>query len=217
MTKESNLFITFLKSFCIYIVYALITQLGAEILAGANLNKDIIRIISGIIFISFIYAIYRDKIKEYFKNFTKDFKENWLNILLISGGLIIAEIICYQLLLHFGITSGNQGVLESEMKHASIPLIIYYIFIGTISEECCFRLPYAYCNANKLTKYIFYSIAFASIHLLMTTSLIELLYVIPYLLLSFGIGYGFYKTNNVLMSTITHIINNFLGIMLILL
>jgi membrane protease YdiL (CAAX protease family) len=46
---------------------------------------------------------------------------------------------------------------------------------------------------------------------------IEIVYIIPYLLLSFGIGYGFYKSGNILMSTVIHILNNILAIMIILL
>ena len=217
MTKESNLFITFLKSFSSYIVFTLVLGLGNAILAKAGYLKYCTELISGLIFVVLVYSVYRKKIKKDFKNFKKDFKENWLKVLLVSGGLILLEIVVYQLLLHFGITSNNQDVAIQEINGSTIPLIIYFIFIGTIVEESCFRLPYSYCNSNKLVTYIFYSVVFASIHLLLSTSLLELLYVIPYLALSFGIGYGFYKTDNILMSTMVHIINNFLGIMLILL
>ena len=218
MTKESNLLITFLKSFGSYIVYILILGLGVDILSKNNVLKDYKELISGILFIIFAYSIYRKKINECFKNFISDLKNNWLKILLISGGLIIFEIICSQLLIHFGIVSANQVESAKELTKAGIPLIIYYGLVGTIVEEICFRLPYSYCNnKNKLITYIFFSIVFASIHLLQSTSLIELLYIIPYLSLSFGIGYGFYKTDNILMSTIVHIINNSIGIMLILL
>ena len=218
MTKESNLLITFLKSFGSYIVYVLIMGLGVEILSRNNNLRDFKELITGIIFIVLAYSIYRKKINECFKNFKEDLKNNWLKILLVSGGLIVLELIISLLLQHFGIISPNQTESAKELTKAGVPLIIYYALTGTIAEEICFRLPYAYCNnKNKLITYIFFSIVFASIHLLQTTALIELLYVIPYLLLSFGIGYGFYKTDNILMSTIVHIINNSIGIMLILL
>ncbi len=216
MTKESNLFITFLKSFGSYIVFALMVGIGTDILGRNTILKSCAELISGIIFLVCAYSIYRKKIKTDIKNFKEDFKKYGKNILLISTILIVAEILINILLTSFGIKSGNQSLAISELSRSNIPMILYYIIVGTIAEETCFRLPYAYCKSNKLVKYIFYSVIFASIHIFASSSLIELLYIIPYLSLSFGIGYGFYKTDNILMSTMVHIINNSIAIMLIL-
>ena len=218
MTKESNLFITFLKSFSSYIIYILVLGLGVEIISKNNNLKDYAQLLSGIVFVVLAYSVYRKKINESFKNFLKDIKSDGFRVFIMSFLFIVLEIVVFKILTLCGINSPNQIESMRELKNATIPLIIYYTLIGTISEEICFRLPYVYCNSkNKLVTYIFYSVVFASIHLLLTSSLLELLYVIPYLLLSFGIGYGFYKTDNILLSTIVHIINNSLGIMLILL
>ena len=218
MIKKHNLFITFLISFGSYIIYVLAQSLGNSMLSRNDILSSYKELIVGILFIVLMFSLYRKRINESFKSFIKDFKSNWLKILLVSGILIGLEIGISLLLQHFNIYSGNQLEAANELKHSGIPTLIYFAIVGTIVEECCFRLPYTMVdNNNKLVTYIFYSIVFASIHLLMTTSLLSLLYIIPYLLLSFGIGYGFYKTDNILMSTIVHIINNCIGIMLILL
>ena len=86
--------------------------------------------------------------------------------------------------------------------------------IAPIKEEFIYRLPFIN-NNNKTLNYIIYSLIFASIHLLTINNAIEIIFIIPYLILSFSIGYSLYKTDNILVSTILHMLNNLINIMLL--
>ena len=57
MAKESNLFITFLKSFGCYIAFALILELGSSMFVSAPLLKEYVPLICALIFIASISLI----------------------------------------------------------------------------------------------------------------------------------------------------------------
>lgn len=212
MTKKCNIFMAFLKSFAILIASSMITLA----IQGIFKSEDLGTLFGYVVCIAGLYGIYRNKIKEDIKNFKDDFKKYFPKTLLVSTILIILEIIISLILKKNGLISVNQNVAEVMIKESPILMFISSAILAPIAEELTFRMPYYYAKGNKIFIYIFYSIVFASVHLFGIADLITLLYFIPYLLLSLGIGYGFYKSNNIFMSTIIHILNNIIAIMLIL-
>lgn len=211
MTKKSNILMNFIYSFSIFIVTSLLTTYVGSIIK----NKIFGYILGYLIAILLLYIIYRKKIKFDFKNFKDDFKKYGLNIFIVSSILIASEVALSLLFKHFGINSANQSYGIDLINENKI-MILYCVLLSPVFEELCFRLPYHYSTSNKILTYIVYSCIFAFTHLMGITDLISLVYAIPYLLLAFGVGYGFYKSDNILMSTMIHIINNSLAIMLIL-
>ena len=212
MTKKSNIFMNFIYSFSIFIATSLLTTT-----AGAMLKSKVYGYIAGYFFaILILYIIYRKKIKFDIKNFKEDFKKYGLNVFIVSAILIASEVGLALLFRKLGLDSANQNYAIDLINDNKI-MLLYCILLSPIFEELCFRLPYHYSKNNKLLTYIVYSVIFGLTHLMGITDLLSLIYIIPYLLLAFGVGYGFYKSDNILMSTIVHIINNSLAIMLILL
>ena len=213
MTKNSNVFIKFLCSFSIYIVASFIY------LAVNSYFKDTVisYSISTAVTILILYSIFRNKIKKDIINFKDDFKNNLPHIIVIPAILIGLEIIASLILSKLGIYSSNQLTGEDIIKNSNFLIIFYTAILAPIFEEMVFRLPYHYSSSNKILTYIVYSVVFALTHIMTVDNLLSLIYIIPYLLLSFGIGYNFYKTDNIFMSTLVHIINNSIAVMLILL
>lgn len=213
MTKNSNVFIRFLYSFSIYIVASFIY------LAVNSYFKDTVisYTISTAVTILILYTIFRNKIKKDIINFKDDFKNNLPHIIVVPAILIGLEIIVSLILSKLGIYSSNQLAGEDIIKNSNFLIIFYTAILAPIFEEMVFRLPYHYSSSNKILTYIVYSVVFALTHIMTIDNLLSLIYIIPYLLLSFGIGYNFYKTDNIFMSTIVHIINNSIAVMLILL
>ena len=211
MTKKRNIFFCFLYSFSIFVVSSFILITCKDLLRGETLGYNI----GYVIIITILYSIYRKKIKEDFKNFKTDFKKVFPKAFIVSIILIALETIIALVLGKLGISSPNQ-MYATELLRSNKLMILYSALLGPVFEELCFRLPYHYSTNNKLITFITYTVLFATVHLLSVSDILSLLYIIPYLLLGFGIAYPFYKSDNILMSTIVHIINNSLGIMLIL-
>ena len=165
-----------------------------------------------------IFIVYKEKyylIKPLF-TIKKDFKKDWKQLLIIICGLFILEFVLnYILLKIIGNQPSNNQVIIDSFKGANALLIIYYIIIiSPAVESFIYMYPFNSVK-NRLLSYIVYSIIFALLHMTSTASLIELLYIIPYLLMSFAFGYGFYKTNNIYVSIITHSLNNLLTFVLL--
>jgi sodium transport system permease protein len=213
MTKNGNVFIRFLYSFSIYIVASFIY------LAVNSYFKDTVisYTISTAITILILYSMFRNKIKKDIINFKDDFKNNLPHIIVVPAILIGLEIIVSLILSKLGIYSSNQLAGEDILKNSNFLIIFYTAILAPVFEEMVFRLPYHYSTSNKVLTYIVYSVVFALTHIMTVDNLLSLIYIIPYLLLSFGIGYNFYKTDNIFMSTLVHIINNSIAVMLILL
>ncbi len=213
MTKNGNVFIRFLYSFSIYIVASFIY------LAVNSYFKDTVisYTISTAITILILYSMFRNKIKKDIINFKDDFKNNLPHIIVVPAILIGLEIIVSLILSKLGIYSSNQLAGEDILKNSNFLIIFYTAILAPVFEEMVFRLPYHYSTSNKVLTDIVYSVVFALSHIMTVDNLLSLIYIIPYLLLSFGIGYNFYKTDNIFMSTLVHIINNSIAVMLILL
>ena len=200
-----NLFI----SFCFFILAALITTICIEIIKDDGLcnivSKTLVAIIIGL--------IYRNKIIDCFKNFKSDLKNNYKSILLVSVSLLVIIFIGTEILEHcFKMLPANELANRKLIRSNALILGLSSSLFTPFAEEFMFRLPYH--KANTKFAFVVYSIVFALAHITFVTS--DLIFIPFYLLLSISFGYSYYKTNNILMSIILHIINNSLCVMLIL-
>ena len=87
--------------------------------------------------------------------------------------------------------------------------------VAPLIEEYVFRYSFKEIK-NYYLFVIFTSSLFASLHLLSISQLIELMYFIPYFILSFGFSNVFFKTKNYFASAFAHIIHNLLCVIIIL-
>jgi len=92
-------------------------------------------------------------------------------------------------------------------------MFINAILLGSILESLLFIYPFN--KINTLPAFFVYTILFALSHLMYSNNMLDLLFIIPYILMSLGFYYSFYKTNNIFVSIIIHILNNLISFMLI--
>lgn len=208
--KENTFFKGIKKSFISFLIFVLIIGLFAKYIDN---NPITTLAVYGIL--SIFYLIFNIN---YLKKCVKEFKFNkktLIDILLYSAlFIVLANFTSKTITYLIGVSPANNDIVTAQIKQYPI-LIIEAILLGPITEELIFRAPYQGIKKHKLLVFILYSSIFAFIHILQINTLIELVYFIPYLLLSIGIGFSFYKTDNVLLSIIVHIINNSLEIMLL--
>lgn len=146
----------------------------------------------------------------------KDIKKSFKSVLIVVITLLIIEFIINGILIKIiGHGPSNNQVIIDSFTGANIFLILYYaLIICPIVELLIYIYPYNNVK-NKTAAFIIYSTIFALFHMASTPSLVDLLYFIPYLCMSFAFGYGFYKTNNIYVSIITHSLNNLLAFVLL--
>jgi len=204
----------FIRAFITSILSLFIASLTLVFFNGYIKNPALASVMAYLI----MTPIFIIKERKYLKKCIKDFKyskDQIINIVLYSAlFIVLANFLNQTLQFITHTTPTNNDILISQVFENKI-LILQIILLAPILEELIFRAPYQGITKHKLLVYIFYSVTFASVHLLNVDSFINYIYFFPYFLLALGIGFSFYKTNNILLSIIVHIINNLLEIMLL--
>ena len=150
------------------------------------------------------------------KNIKKDSKKDIKQIIFITILLLVLEFISNYIIIKIvGHNPNNNNNLIKVLNKGNKILMIFNLLItGPIGESFLFIYPFNDVKNKKLA-YIIYSILFAIAHMTSSNNLIDLLFIIPYMFMSFAFGYSFYKTNNIFMSIIVHSLNNLVALMLL--
>ena len=166
-------------------------------------------LISSLLTILIISYIYKDIIINNIKNIKKNFNKK---IFLIGLILIIISIISSEIIrLLFKYDSFNNDLVINNIKTYKYLYAFNVIIITPFLEELIFRLPY-HDNKNKIS-FIVCVLIFASLHI---TNLKDLIYIIPYLLPVIGLTLNYYKTDNIFISYLLHLINNLISVLLLI-
>lgn len=201
--KETNILTSILVSIGYFI---LMSFLSSIILLITN-DLAIASLIGYSLTLVLLYKKYKDYIKKDFKNLKSNFKENYK--------LIFISFIVFSILMYIsnyiigkmtGMIPANQSAVEESMKASPILMIIFSCTVGPLAEEFVMKLPYK--NSKKLASFISYVTIFALLHVVGISTYKDALFIISYLLLSLAISFSYYKTNNIFISSILHIINN---------
>lgn len=167
--------------------------------------------------IGIFYFIYKEDLKNNYKTLKEDIKKSWKKILPFTILFTILVYISNFLLYHFlGDIAQNEALVREELFASPILMSISIVILGPIVEELIFRMPFKNIQKHKFLTFIIYSLIFAGVHIVVSSSLLDLLFIIPYMFLSLSFGYSFYKTDNIYLSMIIHILNNFLNVMILL-
>lgn len=203
----NNIFDLF-KTIFISIGLLLLFSLSYEIISKFIKNIHIAYIISYSIFIIGFSIKYKDYLKHCFNNIKNIKIKNVLKISFISIILIVLSQVLYNVLINYINFSSNTADINNNFLNSSKFLaFIQLVILGPIVEEFIFRLPYHKLKCNKFIKYLVYSLIFALSHINFM-NLKDFIFIGTYLLLSLGIGYSYYKEDNILLSMIFHILNN---------
>lgn len=208
--KKNNIFKAFFTSFGLFLLLSFITA----IVLSFTSDRSTVYLISYIISLLVLIYIYKDIIILNIKSFKEDFTKNWISCLRMYIIFTILMVITNYSLFHFlGLIAENEEAARQLLLDNPLKMIIVTAILGPLVEEIVFKLPYH--DLNKKYVFIFYSVIFALTHISLSINPLNYLFAISYLFLSFGISYSYYKTNNIIVSMLFHILNNCITIITI--
>lgn len=200
-----NSLISFFKSIGLLLIVSFIMAVFSILTKNQTVAYFFTYFTSSLIFL----FIYKDKLKNDLKNIRNDL--NTKNIIIIVLFLVlsfISNIILVNLLKQ---EASNQEIAVSMLTSFPLLGIIAICLFGPFVEEIIYRLPY---KKNWLS-IIISTIVFTFAHI-SNFSLIQMFFLIPYLFLSISFSFAYFKNENIILSTTTHILNNLISIVLLL-
>lgn len=220
LDKIKNFFEEIGKSILVFALYLFLSMFLSGLFSNLTESKNFwianfSSIAVELIMLTAFILIYRKKLSNDYKSFKKDYKnimdisfKNWLL------GLVIMLISNVAISLFVGNIANNEELNRSLLMSTPIYAIIAMIIIAPITEEIIFRLSPRKAFNKKLPYLIYSAIFFGGMHLLTSTSLIELLYIIPYGALGFFFAKAFYETDNIFSSISVHVIHNTIAVII---
>ena len=197
-----------LKSFIKSMGFLLLTSFLMALLTLFIKNENFTYLFTYLLLALFFIIFYKDKIINDAKNLKKDLTLK--NILIPISLFILCFIVNAILIQLLKVEANNEIIVEKTLLNSPLLTIPYMCIFAPIVEEITFRLPY---KKNKLSIFIS-TLVFSLLHIVYKTP-IDLIFIIPYFILSSGLSYAYFKNENILMSIIMHIINNSINIMIL--
>lgn len=200
-----NSLISFFKSIGLLLIVSFIMAVFSILTKNQTVAYFFTYFTSSLIFL----FIYKDKLKNDLKNIRNDL--NTKNIIIIVLFLVLSfmsNIILVNLLKQ---EASNQEIAVSMLTSFPLLGILSICLFGPFVEEIIYRLPY---KKNWLS-IIISTIVFTFAHI-SNFSLIQMLFFIPYLFLSISFSFAYFKNENIILSTTTHILNNLISVVLLL-
>lgn len=200
-----NSLISFFKSIGLLLIVSFIMAVFSILTKNQTVAYFFTYFTSSLIFL----FIYKDKLKNDLKNIRNDLNtKNTIIIVLFLVLSFISNIILVNLLKQ---EASNQEIVVSMLTSFPLLGIIAICLFGPFVEEIIYRLPY---KKNWLS-IIISTIVFTFAHI-SNFSLIQILFFIPYLFLSISFSFAYFKNENIILSTTTHILNNLISVVLLL-
>lgn len=206
--------------FILFITISAILQsiLKIDINKFNDLEMVIYSLSCSLFFLSIIMLCYRKTLikdfKPYFKNFGKNFENSFKYYLVGVGVMIFSNLIIT--LLFQGDLSTNETMVRSYINASPLLMAIDISLYAPLAEELLFRKSIRDVVKNKWL-YIFISgFIFGGMHVISTSGLIGLLYLIPYCSLGFTFAYIYAKTDNIYSSIMLHFMHNTISLILLL-
>jgi len=148
----------------------------------------------------------------------KDFKKNWKTCL--KKGVIywiigvIVMIVSNIIISNFISEIANQAANLETLKSLPIYSVISMVVFAPITEELMTRIYLKNGFKNAIVYCFISGLIFGLLHMLSITSLIELLYIIPYGALGFVFAMIYYKSNNIWTNIFFHSLHNLIAVLL---
>lgn len=186
--------------------------------------KSIYMTFCNIGYILIVYLLYKEKIKKDFKNYFKKFSKNFeysFKYYFIGLLLMLISNIIITLFIPTAI-AGNEEAVREMIDNVPLYMIFSVSIYAPFIEEITFRHSIKECFKDykniKFKKYAYIltsGILFAAAHIIgQTTSIIDYIYIIPYLALSISFASLYEKTDNIFSSITMHCLHNTLTIIL---
>lgn len=200
-----NSLISFFKSIGLLLIVSFIMAVFSILTKNQTVAYFFTYFTSSLIFL----FIYKDKLKNDLKNIRNDL--NTKNIIIIVLFLVLSFISNIILVNMLKQEASNQEIAVSMLKSFPLLGIPAICLFGPFVEEIIYRLPYKKNWLSIIISTIVFTFAHTS-----NFSLIQMFFLIPYLFLSISFSFAYFKNENIILSTTTHILNNLISVVLLL-
>ena len=211
--QSTSIFGALFTTMILFVLEVLMITMFVEVVKQPFLSYSIVYII----FILTLFIIERKNLIKLLKSFKNDIKDSCKQIIIVSVSLLLLEFIINLILIKIigHQPNNNQIIIDALKDNGYFIFLIYSIILCPILEAIIFFYPYQKVKHTKLA-FVISSLVFALFHITSSNNLVDTLFLIPYLSMSFAFTYGFFKTKNIYVSIITHSINNILAFVLLL-
>jgi len=178
-------------------------------------NKIIYLLITELLFVIFLFYVYRKRFITDFKDYIKNFKSYMLKYMeywaLAFGLMLISNFIIVTLFPNSVAT--NQVAVNEILVKAPYYMIISAVVFAPLIEETVFRLSIRNIFKNDWIFIIISGLTFGALHVIGSfTKWIDLIYIIPYSIPGFVFAYTLIKSKNIFIPISLHLFHN--GIMM---
>lgn len=158
----------------------------------------------------------------FIKSLTDDFmsfKKKYIKIAFKNWALGFTCMFVSNLYLTYfiGNIASNEATNRELLSTNPILSILLMVIIVPLLEEIIFRLNIKKAFKNKYIFCIISALIFGGMHLIGSSSLKELLYIIPYGSLGFFFAKAYYESDNIYTSVLAHMFHNGLSVLIIIL
>lgn len=206
--------IKFILIFLLYLLYSdiiiiILTKLGVNIKVLPNNLKIAIMFLINLSLMIMLFIFYSKSIKENLKdlklNFKSYIKDNFKYYVI---GLLI--MIISNIIISFFIegNSTNETLIREYINIMPIYMIFSSCIYAPFTEEMVFRKSLRNCFNNKVLYILLSGLIFGSMHLLSASSIVELVFLIPYSALGCVFAYMYSKTDNIFVPMSFHMMHN---------
>ena len=200
--------------FLLYLLYSdiiiiILTKLGVNIKVLPNNLKIAIMFLINLSLMIMLFIFYSKSIKENLKdlklNFKSYIKDNFKYYVI---GLLI--MIISNIIISFFVegNSTNETLIREYINIMPIYMIFSSCIYAPFTEEMVFRKSLRNCFNNKVLYILLSGLIFGSMHLLSASSIVELVFLIPYSALGCAFAYMYSKTDNIFVPMSFHMMHN---------
>jgi len=189
----------------------LLNLFGIDISLLPLIPRQIIAIIISLILPTIMFIVYRKELITDIKKIKDNYRKYIeISVLAYTIGIILMVVsnLIIQLCFNQQIAANEQGVREL-LSTLPLYMSISACLIGPFEEEMVFRKIFKDIINNKILFIIISGAVFGLLHVIgVSSSLIEMLYFIPYGILGGTFAYMYVKTDNIWVPILVHIIHN---------
>lgn len=180
------------------------------------IGKSICNLSYQLVLLGIIIFIYKKTIVKHLKEVKHSHFSSYIRYWIIAILLMTLSNMLINMFTHIN-TSTNQQIVESNFTKSPISTMLSVIIIAPILEELVFRLSFRKMFKTDIIFIILSGLFFGLMHLANASSLLELLYIIPYSIPGVIFAYILTKSKNIFVPIGLHCIHNSLMVILQLL
>ncbi len=208
-----------IKGLVVFMVYMLLQLfqslplelLGIDITAMSLMSKVIYLALYEIIFFIIIISFFINDLKKDFIDLKKNHKEyfsKYLKYWFIMLGLMVLSNLIITLIYPSNV-AGNEEAIRNNLTKAPIYTFLSATIFAPFVEELVFRKGFSEIFKNKYLYIFFSGFIFGGLHVFSSmTSIMDLLYLLPYCIPGFVFAYVYQKSKNIFIPIGIHFIHN---------